>query len=61
MQHNLPLPKQMTGQNRVKLFEMFIYLYIKDCFMRSTKNDQTSRKLIYGGSHMQTGTPRLLL
>ena len=26
MQHNLSLYKQMTGQNRTKLFDMFIYI-----------------------------------
>ena len=26
MQHNLSLYKQTTGQNRTKLFEMFIYI-----------------------------------
>ena len=26
MQHNSPLPKQITGQNQVELFKMFIYI-----------------------------------
>ena len=46
----MPLPKQTTGQNQAKLLKMFIYNH--------KQMNQTLRKSIFGGSHMQTGTPR---
>ena len=60
MQHNLPIPKQTTGQNQVKFLKC---LYtIKDYPMRDAQtNGSNLRKLICGKFYMQMRTLRFLL
>ena len=57
MQHNLPLLKLTTGQNQAKVFKTFI------CISKIIPWDPQANgsNLIYGGSQMQTRTPRFLL